>query len=261
MIEGGLDIALLVVLGYFFLRGAFRGVVKEVVAVLGLFVAFWVASVYWPLGVEHLRTIFDMPGQRGITSFIVIFLVVYFLIGIISTFADKIVRITISPVLSSLLGAVVGLIKGVLICGILLAGAENFLRTGDKFLDSSQIWPYLKPVTEQAKAWMPEGLRNILASSTSTNTATRDNLDNGNMASLPPVAIDSADWNTIQNLLVTRADDISEGWKDKIRNISGGEAWTAADQKRFINEHPNIFFIQVSDESADTKPPWPTPAE
>ena len=89
MTEGGLDIALLVILGYFVLRGVFLGVVKEVVSVLGLFVAFWVASVYWPMGDQHLKAIFDVPAQRGVTSFILIFAIVYFLLSIVSIFVDK----------------------------------------------------------------------------------------------------------------------------------------------------------------------------
>ena len=45
-----LDIALTVILSYFLIRGVFRGLVKEVVGILGLAVAFWAASVYWLAG-------------------------------------------------------------------------------------------------------------------------------------------------------------------------------------------------------------------
>lgn len=261
MVENGLDIALLVVLGYFFIRGAFRGVVKEVVAVLGLFVAFWVASVYWPLGSEHLKTIFGLPGQRGIISFIVIFIVVYFLISIISIFVDKVVKMTISPVVSSLLGAVAGLIKGILVCGIILAGAENFLRPTEKFFTSSALWPYMKPVTEQAKAWMPEGLRNILnikqlppRSSSGVDLDSEEDL-------APWPDLESVDWKTIEALLIARPEAVSPGWRDKFRNISGGETLSPEDLKRFISEHPALFAARAPTEPDSTAPTWPQPAE
>ncbi len=270
MLEGGLDIALAVVIGYFFLRGLFRGVVKEIVAVLGIFVAFWVASIYWPLGEEHLKAIFDLPGQRGITSFVLIFVVVYFLISIISIFVDKIVKITISPVVSSLLGAVVGVVKGVLVCAVLLAGAETFLKPSEKFFTESKLWPHLQPLSAQAKAWMPEALRLAMNAKRSLPPL---NFGGGGTAEQPApatVPMASVDWATIQNLLKTRPNDISPAWRDKLRNIPRGESLSAEDLKRFISDHPALFAAPAPTAPAGsaapaspggaTAPSWPQPA-
>lgn len=263
MFEGGLDIALLVILGYFFLRGIFRGVVKEVVAVLGLFVAFWVASVYWPLGDEHLRAIFDLPGQRGVISFILIFVVVYFLISIISIFVDKIIKLTISPVVSALLGAVVGVMKGVLVCAILLVGAETFLKPTEKFFTTSTLWPYFQPVTNQAKAWMPEALRLAMNFKKTLPVIGEPHGDAGQAAPTPAASMDSVDWNTIQNILRTRPEAITPAWRDKLRNIASGEAFTKEDLKRFISDHPALFSSAPAPgaTSGQVAPSWPQPAE
>ena len=258
MIEGGLDIALLVILGYFLLRGLFRGVVKEVVAVLGLFVAFWVASVYWPLGDQHLRAIFDVPGQRGVTSFILIFAVVYFLISVISIFMDKIVKLTISPVLSSLLGAVVGLIKGILVCSILLLGAETFLKPTEKFFTTSKIWPYMQPVTNQARGLMPEALRLVMNAKRSLPVIGETRSADDTVA--PPPSMAQVDWNTIKNILATRPEAISQAWRDKLRNIPSGEALSPEDLKRFISEHPNLFATAPASPAGAAAPSWPQPA-
>ena len=264
MLEGGLDIALMVILGYFFLRGLFRGVVKEVVAVLGLFVAFWVASVYWPLGDEHLRAIFDVPGQRGVTSFILIFVVVYFLISVISIFMDKIVKLTISPVISSLLGAVVGVIKGILVCSILLMGAETFLKPNEKFFTTSKIWPHMQPVTNQAKGLLPEALRLVMNAKRSLPVigdprGTGGGSGDGDTVA-PPPSMAQVDWNTIKNIMATRPEAISQAWRDKLRNIPSGEALSPEDLKRFISEHPNLFSGAPASPTGATAPSWPQPA-
>ncbi len=259
MFEGGLDIAWSVIMAYFFLRGIFRGVVKEVVALLGLFVAFWVAGVNWPLGAEHLKSIFDVPGQRGITSFIVIFLVVYFLISLISLFVDKIVKLTISPPMSALLGAVAGSVKGLLVCAILLTGAESFIRPGEKFFTESKVWPHIQPVANQAKAWMPEDLRASLGANRLSSLV--GNL--GENASQTARAINQSiqdslseiDWSFIQNLMTENPQTISPAWRDKLRNIREGSDLSQEDLKRFISDHPALFAKPNA-----SAPSWPQPA-
>ncbi|MDR2724489.1 MAG: CvpA family protein [Candidatus Adiutrix sp.] len=265
MFEGGLDIALLVILGYFLLRGLFRGVVKEVVAVLGLFVAFWVAGVYWDLAEMHLKPLFDMRGQRGISAFIIIFTVVYFFTGMISIFMDHIVKVTISPVVSGLLGAVVGMIKGILVCGILMSGAQVFLKPGEPFFATSQLWPYLKPVTAQALAWMPEGLHRALTAKAVPEPLSGAAGRPGGGAATPAASFDSVDWKSIQDILKNNPEAILAPWRNKIQNLSGGEALSPEDIKRFISDHPNLLSRAPlppgqNPAPAGTTPTWPQPA-
>jgi membrane protein required for colicin V production len=263
MFEGGLDISLVVILGYFVLRGLFRGVVKEVVAVLGLFVAFWVASVNWELAEMHLKPIFDMPGQRGISSFIIIFAVVYFFTSLISVFVDKIVKLTISPVISGLLGSVVGVIKGVLVCGILMSGAQVFLKPNEPFFTTSQLWPHLQPVTDQALAWMPEGLQRALtAKAAEPRPAGRPG-----GSPVPAVALDAVDCKSIQDILRNNPEAILPAWRDKLQSLSGCEALSPEELKRFISDHPSLFSRAPlppgqtpSAAPAGTAPTWPQPA-
>lgn len=241
---GWLDYALLVIMGYFFLRGLFRGVVKEIVAVLGIFVAFWVASLYWPLGEEHLKPIFDLAGQRGVISFFIIFVVVYFFTGLISIFFDKIIKMTISPVLSAIFGSVVGLVKGILFCTVLMTVPLAFLKLDEKFFTSSELWPHLQPLTNQAKAWMPEALQALTKAKRSLPPALGGegaSTEAAKTPETPAISLDSVDWSAIKNLLNTRPNDISPAWQDKLRNISGPEGLSKDDLKRFISEHPSLF--------------------
>ncbi|MDR1922470.1 MAG: CvpA family protein [Candidatus Adiutrix sp.] len=260
MFEAGLDIALIVVMAYFMLRGVFRGVVKEVVAFLGLFVAFWAAGVYWPLGAEHFKAIFDVPGQRGVSSFMIIFLTVYFFITLIAFFVDKIIKLTLSPVTSALMGLCVGVVKGALMCGIILIAAETFVKPSANFFAASVLWPYAKPVTSQARAWLPEALRNSL---TGPAASLAGRLTTAPPAAAPPAANAGGGpaprnpgWQDIQNLLATRPEAIAPAWRDKLRSVAGAETLTNEDIKRFISDHPGLF----AGGPADSAPSWPQPA-
>ncbi|MDR2935378.1 MAG: CvpA family protein [Candidatus Adiutrix sp.] len=262
MIEGGLDIALLVILGYFILRGLFRGVVKEVVAVLGLFVAFWVAGVNWHLAEMHLKPIFDMPGQRGISSFLIIFTFVYFFTSIISIFVDKIVKLTITPLASGLLGAVVGVVKGILVCGILMSGAQVFMRPGEPFFTTSRIWPYLRPVTIQAMAWMPEGLQRTLHAK-----AAADPRPGKGRPAPAAASLEAVDWKNIQDIIRNSPESILPAWRSKLLSLSGGEALNPEDIKRFISDHPSLFSQaplppgqRPAAGPSEPPPSWPQPA-
>jgi membrane protein required for colicin V production len=256
MFEAGLDIALIVVMAYFMLRGIFRGVVKEIVAFLGLFVAFWAAGVYWPLGAEHFKTVFDVPGQRGVSSFMIIFLTVYFFITLIAFFVDKIIKLTLSPVVSALLGLCVGVVKGALMCGIILIAAETFVKPSAGFFTSSVLWPYAKPVTTQARAWLPESLRRFLDDKGPAASLA------GRVTAAPPAAAAgggpaprSPGWQDIQNILATRPEAIAPAWRDKLRSVSA-EALSNEDIKRFVSDHPGLF----AGGPADSAPSWPQPA-
>jgi hypothetical protein len=202
-----------------------------------------------------------MRGQRGISAFIIIFTVVYFFTGLISIFVDHIVKVTISPVVSGLLGAVVGVIKGILVCGILMSGAQVFLKPGEPFFTTSQFWPYLKPVTAQAMAWMPEGLQRAL-----TAKAVPEPLSGAAGRPEPaPVPLDAVDWKNIQDILKNNPEAILPAWRNKIQNLSGGEALSPEELKRFISDHPNLFSRAPlppgqKPAPAGTAPTWPQPA-
>ena len=149
-----------------------------------------------------------------------------------------------------------------------MAGAETFLRSDEKLFTNSTIWPYLKPVTEQAIAWMPEGLRSII----NTNrlppalSTLLDKTNNDELA-IPLPGMDAVDLKTIRHIIATQPDAVTKAWKDKLRNISGGESLSLAERKRFISDHPALFAAPKQgnpDKTADqsgTAPSWPQPAQ
>lgn len=266
-IKLGLDLALMIVIAYFFLRGIFRGVIKEVVAVLGIFIAFWVASIYWGMVDPHLKPIFDLDSHRATISFIMVFVVVYFIIGVISIFVDKIVKLAISPIVSALLGSLVGVAKGILFCGVIMIVPQTFIKPTDSLFTESQLWPHLEQVTKQAKIWLPAAMRAAMEITKKSANQNQNRPAAGN-APAPAMPLDQIDWPTIQNLLANRSGEISPAWRQKLRNIKSGESLSQEDIKRFVTDHPGLFGqapispVGAGGSSNEAAPPsWPQPAE
>ncbi|MDR2140676.1 MAG: CvpA family protein [Deltaproteobacteria bacterium] len=255
-----LDIALTVILAYFFIRGVFRGLVKEIVGILGLFVAFWAASSYWSIGSEQLTPLTDNSTFRGVLSFMIIYMVIYFLIGLISIFVDKIVKMTITPFVSGLFGAFLGALKGVILCGIILAATTAFVRPDQAFYTESTVWPIIQPLTTQVKAWIPTALRQLMSPREASRVLRPE-------TALTQTVPAPTDFQSLKRILSDHGSLISQGWKEKFSNLTGPETLDPEDLKRFIRDHPNLFAVTPIPQPAPRpspvppSPSWPSPAQ
>ncbi|MDR3203913.1 MAG: CvpA family protein [Deltaproteobacteria bacterium] len=262
-----LDIALTVILSYFLIRGVFRGLVKEVVGILGLFVAFWAASVYWQAGADQLKPVLDKESYRAVLSFIVIYMIVYFLVGLMSIFVDKIVKITITPLCSGLLGGIVGLLKGVVLCLILLAATTAFLKPDHIFYTDSVGWKTLKPFCERIKSWVPEKLRRLMAQSANSFTQElpvaqpreqRRPLPNPAEGLSTPVILPT-DYASLQALAKAHPELISPAWLEKIASVAP-EAVDSEFLRKFASENAALFTPRSRDNERVPPPTWPRQA-
>ncbi len=84
----GLDIALVVVLFFFFVRGIFRGFVKEVAGIVGLVLGFLLASSYHATGARYLEPVLHNASYRQAISFLIIFVLVFFIVGLLGLLVD-----------------------------------------------------------------------------------------------------------------------------------------------------------------------------
>lgn len=155
----GLDIALAVLLFFFFLRGIFRGFVKEVVGIFGLIGGFYLASKYYPAMADTIKPFIQNTAYRNAIGFEIIFLAAFFLIGLFGLLIDKLIKLTISNVANGLLGAVIGVAKGVALACVVLMAATVFIRQDTSFFKDSVSWPYLETFTENLKTLIPEDLK------------------------------------------------------------------------------------------------------
>jgi membrane protein required for colicin V production len=266
-----LDIALTVILAYFLIRGIFRGLVKEVVGILGLFVAFWAASVYWSAGADQLKPVIDSETYRAVLSFVVIYLIVYFLVGLMSVFVDKIVKITVTPVSSGLAGAGLGLLKGATLCVIVLAASTSFLRPDNNFYTDSWAWPKARPMCDRVKEWMPETLRKLMGLA-SMVTGSLDPQPSQPSAPARPAAPAASspspagsparptDFQSLVSLLDAYGGQITPAWRERLGRLTPAEVNPEL-ILTFIRDNPGLFAPGGQGTGLEVaQPSWPTPA-
>jgi len=158
----GLDIALVVVLFFFFVRGIFRGFVKEVAGIVGLVLGFLLASSYHATGARYLEPVLHNASYRQAISFLIIFVLVFFIVGLLGLLVDKLVKLTVSNVANGLLGAVVALVKGLVLAAVVLMVISAFLGPETPFFKESATWPYMRRLSVQIREWVPADLRQAL---------------------------------------------------------------------------------------------------
>ena len=158
----GLDIALIVILIFFFLRGIFRGFVKEITGIIGLFAGFFLASTYYPAMGDTLKPFIQNQAYRSIIGFEIVFLVAYFLVSLLGMLFDKLIKLSVSNVANGLLGAVIGLVKGVVLAAVVLMATTAFIRADTPFFKDSVSWPYLRVVSDSLAENLPDKLKESL---------------------------------------------------------------------------------------------------
>ncbi|MDR1164669.1 MAG: CvpA family protein [Deltaproteobacteria bacterium] len=267
-----LDIAVIVVLTYFLIRGVFRGLVKEVVGVLGLFVAFWVASVYWEMGAAQLAPITEKDSYRGVLSFIIIYLIIYFLISLLSIFVDKVVKLAITPLISSVLGGALGLMKGAALTVILLTVVMGFLSVNEPFFQNSYAWERAASLTGEVRSWLPDRVGAFIAD--------RQRAVGGSLRPAPATPAPSpragdrprepltppSDYRSLMNIVRDNPFEISPAWMGTIDSLDRPEALTPEMLAAFIREHPNLFNRApatapgAQPNAQPSAPPWGRPA-
>ena len=153
-----LDYALFGVFAASVVWGAWRGLVREVIGVLGWVIAFLAANLFaGPLG-EELPGFIPTPELRVLAAFLGIFVAVLVLATLLALLLSKLVQAVGLGGLNSLLGALFGVARGVvivlalaLIAGLTSAPRQEFWRESASGYWMARAALVLKP-------WLPQTL-------------------------------------------------------------------------------------------------------
>lgn len=139
------DIILLVIFLYFVFSGFWFGLVHMIGVLLGIVVGVLAAGQFHGFFADFMQFLFVKEGMANVISFILIFLVVNQLVGFIFLRLNKAFKlVTIIPFLgpiNRIAGAILGIIVGVLIVGMMLTIAQIYpISDGlTEAVDSSRI--------------------------------------------------------------------------------------------------------------------------
>ncbi len=122
-----LDYGLLLILIYCLIRGVFRGLIRELSSIIGVLGGFYAAYSYYPLLSEHMLRWITRPAYARIVSFLLLFIAVYLLISITGMMIKYLMNIAFLGWTDRSLGALFGVMKGVLVVAVMVAMLTTFL--------------------------------------------------------------------------------------------------------------------------------------
>ncbi len=132
-----LDYVLLVILGYCLVRGVFRGLIKELSAIVGVLGGFYAGYSYYPRVGHYLSHWVANPGYLNIISFFIIFLSVFLVVSFVGVILKYLMNIAFLGWTDRISGAVFGALKGVLITLVLILVLTTFLPRNAAIIKNS----------------------------------------------------------------------------------------------------------------------------
>ncbi len=155
-----LDILIIIVTLVFCIRGFLKGFVHELFT-LGIIVLGLSGGLLFfrPLGNALQGTLRNQDLSLILAFFIIFIGTALFLVIVRNTLIGLVDRINLTDI-DYLLGILVGLVEGLLLCGVLLVFLENHPVLGmDRIIESSRLYPHIKSIFMLLVRVLPEALR------------------------------------------------------------------------------------------------------
>ena len=157
MVNNWLDILLLVIIGVSFILGLIKGLTRMVIGIASVVAGFIFAALYYrPVSVLFSRLL-AAEIWRHLVAFVLIFIAVLIAGGLVSFLLSKIIK---GPLrfADRILGGMLGVVTGVLVCGVLVI-AQLAFPVDKQALQRSAIAPYCYWLTKGMIQVIPQELK------------------------------------------------------------------------------------------------------
>lgn len=131
-----LDIILICVTALFLLRGFFRGLVQEVLSLIAVVLAIFLASRFDDVLAPHLKLYIASDITVSALSYSLIFIGTLVVVWLITKLIRSVLDISLLGWIDRTLGGVFGLLEGVLICLVGLMFLQTFAPRADLLAES-----------------------------------------------------------------------------------------------------------------------------
>lgn len=141
-----IDIIILIVLGFFAIKGWFRGVLIESFTLVGLILGYFTAMNMMGIAANQILNILSIPRfLSSILGFLIVFLIIFFIFRLAAGFLHHLIKKTLIVWFDRLGGGFFGLCKGILITSLItiLLSLSPIANTFQKSFQKSMIY---KPV-------------------------------------------------------------------------------------------------------------------
>ena len=154
-----LDITIGIILAYCLIRGVFRGLVEEISSIFGVFAGIYAAVFYYPQGAVFLSRWMAEAAYRNIISFLIIFGLVFIVVGVLGVLIKYLLNIASLGWLDRLCGVAFGGIKGILVVSVLLMALTAFLPRGAPLIRQSLLAPHVSLIATRLAKIVPQDMR------------------------------------------------------------------------------------------------------
>ena len=154
-----LDILIAVIVGFCLVRGIFRGIIKELTSIVGVFVGFFVAYNYYPIVAHVLSRFIVNKSHLNIVSFFLVFTVLFFAVGLVGLILKHVFKAVAIVWADRILGGTFGLVMAILIVSVLLVPLTTFLPQKSPIIKDSFLAPYVIIISEKMVAFVPKDMK------------------------------------------------------------------------------------------------------
>ena len=157
----GFDYFILAVLLVSAVAGLIRGFLKEVCLLVAWIAAVWLAWKLGPSVEPWLGGALAKSGQAIWVGRGIVFFAVLAVGGIVAALVAHFVRVSLFTATDRLLGFLLGLLRGVLILGIIVILGQTVNLDDEGWWKRSRLLPYVQPVSQALRALIGEPLESI----------------------------------------------------------------------------------------------------
>jgi len=140
------------------LLGAWRGLVSEILALAAWALAFLAARHFGPLLVPWLAGMVSQPVLRLVLAYALVFVLTLIVLGLLRLLLRELLHAVGLGLADRTLGAIFGLLRGVLICLllVLVGGLTDLPR--EPWWRGARLAPPLETAVLAASPWMPKAV-------------------------------------------------------------------------------------------------------
>ena len=135
-----------------------RGMVREILSLVSWFAAFWLAKLFAAVVASWLPASWSHQGLRIAVSFVAVMLVSVLVFSLISMLIVHLVKTAGLTASDRALGAVFGLVRGVLVLVVLVLVGGMTAEPREPYWRNALLSRPLEKIALLVKPWLPEDI-------------------------------------------------------------------------------------------------------
>jgi membrane protein required for colicin V production len=156
-----LDVILLLIIGASVIGSFRKGLSRQVIHLVSVVAGIVLGAWFYGRVAEYLEPHLSTPMAAKLGGFLIVFCAVLLVGALVSWTVGKFLRVTGLSIVDHLLGAVFGLLRGVLVAVALIMGVMAFSKDGvpPRSIEESRVAPYVSQAARVFAAMAPHELK------------------------------------------------------------------------------------------------------